>query len=366
MMTLLEVENASIPMRDQRRGLDPESLKQSFLNHVAYTQAKVPGFATTRHLYVASADDPEFQARWREVKRLNKSRLADYVRAKQGVALDPDTLLDCQVKRFHDYKRQLLNILHVITLYNRIKAGRDAEFVPRTVLLAGKAAPGYLHAKLTIKLANAVGQLINSDPVVAGRLAVVFLANYGVSLAEYIIPAAELSEQISTAGMEASGTGNMKFALNGALTIGTLDGANVEIEEEVGKENIFIFGLTAEEVAARRAAGYNPWDCYHGNPELRLAIDQIANNLFSADEPGLFQPLLDRLLFRESDPYMVLADYASYVECQERVCRTYRDWRHWTRMSILNTANMGKFSSDRTVREYAQQIWNVEPVPVTL
>ncbi len=233
------------------------------------------------------------------------------------------------------------------------------------MLIAGKAAPGYYLAKLTIKLATAVGQVLENDPVVDGRLQVVFPANYGVSLAEYIIPAAELSEQISLAGMEASGTGNMKFALNGALTIGTLDGANVEIKEEVGDENIFIFGMTAEEVEVRRASGYNPWDYYHGDPELRTAIDQIACGLFSPNEPNLFQPLLNSL-FQQGDPYMVLADYASYIQCQEEVSRVYRDIQQWTRMSILNVANSGKFSSDRTIREYAEQIWNVKPVPVLL
>ena len=311
------------------------------------------------------ADDPEFQSRWRAVKKLNKDRLATYVRQTQGAVLDPDTLLACQVKRFHEYKRQLLNILHLIALYNRIKGGGDDGSVPRTVLLAGKAAPGYHHAKLTIKLANAVAELVDADPEVAGRLKVVFLANYGVSLAEHIIPAAELSEQISTAGMEASGTGNMKFALNGALTIGTLDGANVEIRQEVGDENIFIFGLTADEVEASRASGYDPWDCYHGEPELRTALDQIANDLFSPDHPGLFQPLLDRLL-HQGDPFMVLADYAPYLRCQERVNQTYRDEQLWTRMSILNTANTGKFSSDRTIREYTEEIWKARPVRVKL
>jgi len=314
---------------------------------------------------VPLADDPEFQKRWREVKRLNKDRLAAYLRDRQGLILDSHTMFDCQVKRFHDYKRQMLNILHAITLYNRIKAGREGDVVPRTVLLAGKAAPGYYHAKLTIKLANAVGEVVNNDPEVAGRLRVLFPANYGVALAEFIIPAAELSEQISTAGMEASGTGNMKFALNGALTIGTLDGANIEIREEVGEGNIFIFGLTAEEVEARRASGYDPWDHYHGDEELRTALDQIANNLFSPDEPGLFQALLERLLY-EGDPYMVLADYASYLRCQQEVSRAYRDPQEWTRMSILNTAAMGRFSSDRTIREYAEQIWRVYPVPVPL
>jgi starch phosphorylase len=274
-------------------------------------------------------------------------------------------MFDCQVKRFHEYKRQLLNILHAITLYNRIKAGRGDQVVPRTVVLAGKAAPGYCHAKLTIKLANAVGEVINHDPEVGGRLKLAFLANYGVALAEYIMPAAELSQQISTAGMEASGTGNMKFALNGALTIGTLDGANVEMLEEIGDENMFIFGLTAEQVEARKASGYNPWDCYHGHAELRTAIDKIASNVFCPHEPGLFQPLLTRL-FEEGDPYLVLADFAAYVEYQDRVAGLYREPARWTRMSILNTARMGKFSADRTVREYAEQIWNAQPVPVTL
>jgi starch phosphorylase len=311
------------------------------------------------------ADDPEFQARWREIKRLNKDSLAAYVRQTQGAVFDPDSMMCCQVKRFHEYKRQLLNILHVIALYNRIKAKDADESVPRTVLLAGKAAPAYHHAKLTIKLANAVARRVNSDPAVAERLKVVFLADYGVSLAERIIPAAELSEQISTAGMEASGTGNMKFALNGALTIGTLDGANVEIEQEVGAENIFIFGLTADQVEAHKASGYDPWDCYHGEPELRTALDQIASNFFSPAEPGLFKPLLDRLL-KEGDPFMVLADFGAYLRCQERVSQTYRDQSCWTRASILNTANTGKFSSDRTIREYASEIWKIHPVHVKL
>jgi starch phosphorylase len=346
-----------------RRWLKKANSPLAYLIDEALGEAWVTDLDQLRRL-APLANDPEFQARWREVKRLNKDRLANYVRRSQGVTLDPDTLFDCQVKRIHDYKRQILNILHVITLYNRIRAGRE-DVVPRTVLMAGKAAPGYLHAKLTIKLANAVAEVIDHDPAVAGRLKLAFLADYGVSLAEYIIPAAELSEQISTAGMEASGTGNMKFALNGALTIGTLDGANVEIREEVGDENIFIFGLTAEQVQARQAAGYNPWDCYYGHAELRAAVDQIANDAFSPRERGLFRPLLDRLL-HEGDPYMVLADYAAYVECQEHVSQVYRDGRLWARKSILNTANMGKFSSDRTIREYAEEIWNVRPLPVTL
>jgi glycogen phosphorylase len=314
---------------------------------------------------VPLADDTEFQARWREVKRLNKERLAAYVRRRQGVVLRPDTLFDCQVKRIHEYKRQLLNLLHVITLYRRIKNGTGNDVVPRTVLLAGKAAPGYYHAKLIIQLACAVSATLKGDPDVAGRLNVEFLENYGVALAESIMPAAELSEQISTAGLEASGTGNMKFALNGALTIGTLDGANIEIRDAVGAENFFVFGLTTEEIAARRAAGYNPWDQYHANAELRQTLQMIADNVFSPHQPGRFQPLLERLT-HDGDPYMVLADYGAYLESQASVEAAYRDAARWTRMSILNTAHTGWFSSDRTIREYAEQIWNVRPMAITL
>ena len=314
---------------------------------------------------IPMAEDGGFQAAWREAKRLNKVRLSAYVQMKQDLMINPEPMLDCQVKRIHDYKRQILNLLHVVTLYNRLKAGRDEGFVPRTVLLAGKAAPGYHHAKMTIKLATSIGDVVNHDPDIGDRLKIVVPENYCVGLAEFIIPATELSEQISTAGMEASGTGNMKFALNGALTIGTLDGANIEIREEVGEDNFFLFGLTAEEVEARKAAGYNPWDYYHGNEELRTAINQISGGFFSPAQPGLFRCLIDRLL-NEGDPYMVLADYEAYLECQERVSRAYQDQSQWTRMSILNTARMGKFSSDRTIRQYAQEIWNVHPVSVSL
>lgn len=314
---------------------------------------------------IAMADDTGFQDAWREAKRLNKVRLAAYVQMKQDLIIDPEPLLDCQVKRIHDYKRQILNLLHVITLYNRLKAGRDDGFVPRTVLIAGKAAPGYHHAKMTIALANAIGDVVNHDPDIAGRLKVVMPENYCVELAEFIIPAAELSEQISTAGMEASGTGNMKFSLNGALTIGTLDGANIEIRQEVGEDNFFLFGLTAEEVQDRKRAGYSPWSCYHANDELRTAIDQIRDGFFSPTDTTMFHCLTDRLL-SEGDPYMVLADYESYVKCQERVSGAYNDQAHWSRMSILNTAQMGKFSSDRTIRQYATDIWSVRPVPVSL
>ncbi|UCD75396.1 MAG: glycogen/starch/alpha-glucan phosphorylase [Phycisphaerales bacterium] len=314
---------------------------------------------------IPMADDEGFQAAWREAKRLNKVRLAAYVQMKQDLIINPEPLLDCQVKRIHDYKRQILNLLHVVTLYNRLKAGRAEDFVPRTVLLAGKAAPGYHHAKMTIKLATAIGEVVNHDPDIGDRLKLVVPENYCVALAEFIIPAAELSEQISTAGMEASGTGNMKFALNGALTIGTFDGANIEIREEVGEDNFFLFGLTAEEIEARKAAGYDPRDHYHANEELRTALDQISGGFFSPTEPGLFRCLTDRLL-EEGDPYMVLADYESYVECQQRVSRAYGDQAHWTRKSILNTARMGKFSSDRTIRQYAEEVWKLRPVPVSL
>ncbi len=347
-----------------RRWLKKANSPLAFLISEAIGDEWVTDLEQLRDL-IPLADDQAFQTRWREVKRLNKERLAAYVWKKQNVILNPDTMFDCQVKRIHEYKRQLLNILHVITLYNRIISDNCDGFVPRTVLLAGKAAPGYHQAKMIIRLANAVAEVVNNDPDVAGRLKIAFLENYGVALAEFIMPAAELSQQISTAGMEASGTGNMKFALSGALTIGTLDGANVEIREEVGNENIFIFGLTTEQVEERRASGHNPWEYYEGNPELWTALDQIRDNVFSPNTPGLFQPLVDSLL-HHGDYYMVLADYSSYVGCQDRVNQTYNDWRRWTRMSILNTANTGKFSSDRTINEYAEQIWRVRPMPVQL
>jgi len=312
------------------------------------------------------ADDPRFAAAWRVVKRENKARLAETIRGDyhhRGISLtvDPDSLFDVQVKRIHEYKRQLLNVLHVITLYNRIKDGR-ADIAPRTVIFGGKAAPGYAMAKLIIRLINAVGDTVNRDSIVRDRLAVAFLADYRVSLGEIIFPGAELSEQISTAGTEASGTGNMKFALNGALTIGTMDGANVEIREEVGEDNIFIFGLTAAEVAARRSH-YDPWEPYRANPELTRAVDMVGSGVFSPSEPGLFRPIVDSLL-SGGDRYFLLADYASYIACQEQVARTYLDRAEWTKRSILNVARMGKFSSDRTIRQYAEEIWGVTRVTV--
>ena len=309
-------------------------------------------------------EDREFLDTWRRVKRENKQRLAAYILRENGIEVAPDSLFDCHVKRIHEYKRQLLNVLHIITLYNRLKRNPDSQIVPRTFIFSGKAAPSYLLAKLIIKLINSVGAVINDDPDVKGRLKVVFLANYGVTLAELIIPAADLSEQISTAGTEASGTGNMKFALNGALTIGTLDGANIEIMEEVGRDNIFIFGLDAEEVAALKERGYNPRDYYSRQPELKQALDMIAGGAFSPDTPDLFKPIGDALL-NQGDSYLVLADYASYVACQEEVAGLYLDQDEWARRAVRNSAGMGKFSSDRTIAEYASEIWDVHTEEVT-
>jgi starch phosphorylase len=310
------------------------------------------------------ANDKVFQKECQEVKRKNKERLAKYIKRKNNIEANVDSLFDCHVKRFHEYKRQLLNVLHVITLYNRIKANPNSDFIPRTVIFAGKAAPSYYMAKLIIKLINSVADVANNDRDLGDRLKVVFLPNYCVSNAEKIMPGADLSEQISTAGTEASGTGNMKFALNGALTIGTLDGANIEIKEEVGHENIFIFGLKAEEIRDLRRSGYNPRYYYNSNPELKLAIDMIANGFFSHSQPQLFKPITDSLL--NYDYYMLLADFASYVKCQEEVSEIYKDQEKWTKMSILNVANMGKFSSDRTVKEYADEVWNVKPVHIEI
>ncbi|MEK6728997.1 MAG: glycogen/starch/alpha-glucan phosphorylase, partial [Planctomycetota bacterium] len=270
-----------------------------------------------------------------------------------------------QVKRIHEYKRQLLNVLHVIYLYNKIRANPTAEYTPRSVIIGGKAAPGYATAKLIIKLINSVADVVNNDPVIGGRLRLFFLANYRVSLAEKIIPAADLSEQISTAGTEASGTGNMKFTLNGALTIGTLDGANIEIKNEVGDDNIFIFGMTVEEIKQLKEKGYSPYNYYQKNPELKEVIDMIGNGHFSPQQPYVFRPIVDSLLY-QGDQYFLLADFASYVNCQERVSRLYRDHEEWTKKSILNVARIGVFSSDRSIREYAQKVWGVSSSPVIL
>jgi starch phosphorylase len=309
------------------------------------------------------AEDEAFRRRFREIKRANKERLAQIVRAENGLELDLSSMFDVQVKRFHEYKRQLLNVLHIVAQYLRLKADPAYSPVARSYLFAGKAAPGYAMAKWIIKLVNSVADVVNHDKDVRGRIRVAFLRNYRVSLAERIFPAADLSEQISTAGKEASGTGNMKFALNGAVTIGTLDGANVEIREEVGPENFFLFGLTVPEVLELRRRGYNPWDHYNSNSELRAVIDAISSGVFSPGEPRLFQPVVESLL-NGGDPFLVLADFAAYVACQEKVSQAFLDYERWTRKGIANVARSGRFSSDRTIREYAEEIWKVGPIPV--
>ncbi|MBI5439135.1 MAG: glycogen/starch/alpha-glucan phosphorylase [Nitrosomonadales bacterium] len=310
------------------------------------------------------AEDAGFRKEFRAVKQANKLYLAEHIGQATGIRVDPDSLFDVQAKRIHEYKRQLLNVLHVITLYNRIRSGRANGITPRTVIFGGKAAPGYRTAKLIIRLINNVAGIVNNDPAVGNLLKVVFYPNYDVSTAEKIFPASELSEQISTAGTEASGTGNMKMALNGALTIGTMDGANIEICEEVGDDNIFIFGLTTPEVADLRARGYNPWDYYNGNAELRQALDMIGNGFFSVEQSDRYRSLFDNLT-KNGDHYLLLADYASYIEAQDRVSALYQDQEEWTRRAILNVANMGKFSSDRTIQEYADKVWKVKPVSPT-
>lgn len=311
------------------------------------------------------AGDARFLSRLMEVKRANKARLAELIRKELGVEVNPDSLFDVQIKRLHEYKRQLLNVLNIIHQYFRLKENPAADFVPRTWIFAAKAAPGYFLAKLIIKLINDVGAVINNDPAMKGRMNVVFLPDYRVSLAERIIPAADLSEQISTAGTEASGTGNMKFQLNGALTLGTLDGANVEIRQEVGEENFFLFGKTVEEVAATQRAGYNPWDEYRANADLRRVLDAIRDNFFNLDQPGLYQPIVDTLL-THGDKYLVLSDFAAYVEGQERVSAAYLDKEGWARKCLMNIANSGKFSTDRTIREYAEEIWGIQACPIHL
>jgi starch phosphorylase len=310
------------------------------------------------------ADDAAFHHQWRGVKHANKERLADYVRSTTGVELNPDWLFDIQVKRIHEYKRQHLNVLHIITLYHRLKQNPDLQIPPRAFIFGGKAAPGYFMAKRIIKLINAVAETVNADPDVNRCLTVAFVPNFNVQNAHLIYPAADLSEQISTAGKEASGTGNMKFMINGALTIGTLDGANVEMRDEVGAENFFLFGLTVQQVERIKREGYRPADYIEGDDELRAALGLIGDGRFSGGDTDVFRPLVESLTYH--DPFLVLADYGAYLDCQERVNVAWQDTETWTRKSILNTARSGKFSSDRAIVEYSDDIWNVGPVTVTV
>ena len=309
----------------------------------------------------AFLDDEAFLGEYAAVKQANKERLAAFVQRDMGLTINSDSMFDVQVKRIHEYKRQMLNLLHVLTRYQRIREHPHGDWVPRTVFFAGKAAPGYTVAKWIIQLINNVADKINNDPVIGDRLKVVFVPNYNVSRAEIIIPAADLSEQISTAGMEASGTGNMKFALNGALTIGTLDGANVEIREEVGEDNIFIFGLTADQVARRRAEGYYPIEISRGIQELRQVLDHIADGEFSPTDLRRFKPLVNQLI-DDGEYFLVLADYQAYLEAQDLVDETFRDRPVWTRKALINTARVGKFSSDRSIADYAENIWGISPI----
>jgi starch phosphorylase len=308
--------------------------------------------------------DPELHEEWRAIKLQNKARLANYIKERLGIAVDPASMFDVLCKRLHEYKRQHLQVLHILTLYKRIQHDPEAEVVPRTFLFGGKAAPGYRMAKLIIKLIHSVGEVVNSDPLVRGRLKVVFLPDFSVKLGQRVYPAADLSEQISLAGKEASGTGNMKFAMNGALTIGTLDGANIEIREEVGVDNFFLFGLTAPEVEGKKRDGYNPRVFYDSNAELREVLDALLNGEFSHGDKSLFAPLVGALLY--GDDYMLLADYQSYIDCQDRVSQAYKNPEEWTRMSILNVARIGKFSSDRSIRDYCADIWKTWPVKIQL
>jgi starch phosphorylase len=308
------------------------------------------------------AADRELHDQWRAVKLENKVKLADYIQDRLGIAVDPHSMFDVMAKRLHEYKRQHLQVLHILTLLKRIQRDPNMEIVPRTFLFGAKAAPGYRMAKLIIKLINSVAEVVNADPLVKGRLKVVFLPNFSVKLGQRVYPAADLSEQISLAGKEASGTGNMKFSMNGALTIGTLDGANVEIREEVGAENFFLFGLTTPEVEERKRSGYHPREFYDANANLREVIDALTSGELSHGDKSLFEPLASSLL--NGDDYMLLADYQSYIDCQDRVSLAYKDSEEWTRMSILNVARIGKFSSDRSIRDYCADIWKTWPVKI--
>ena len=307
-------------------------------------------------------NDKDFIEYWQKVKWTNKQNLIQYIENEHNIKINPDSMFDVQVKRFHEYKRQLLNVFHIITLYNRIKRNPKIKMVPRTIIFGGKAAPAYQAAKIIIKLINSVADVVNNDPDVGDKIKVVFLKNYSVTLAEKIIPASDLSEQISMAGLEASGTGNMKFALNGALTIGTMDGANVEIREEVGDDNIFIFGLLADEVVKLKSNGYNPKEYYEKNAELKQVVDMIATNFFNPKEFGIFDDMIRGLM--NVDYYLLFADYQSYIDAQDRVAELYKKKGEWTKKAIYNVARVAKFSSDRSVQEYAEKIWKVKPVKV--
>lgn len=319
---------------------------------------------------VPLADDKDFQKKFMAIKKANKVALSDYFKATMGIEINPDSIYDIQVKRLHEYKRQLLNILHVMSLYNKLKVNPGMDMVPRTFIFGAKSAAGYRRAKLIIKLINSVADLVNNDETIEGKIKVIFAENYRVSLAEKLIPAADVSEQISTASKEASGTGNMKFMLNGALTMGTLDGANVEIREEVGDDNIFIFGMKADEVIAEYSKNdYNPWDIYNMNSDVRGVLNMLINGTLDKDTE-LFREIYDSLLNgyngARPDEYFVLKDFASYAEAQDRVDKAYRDKDKWAKMAILNTAHSGKFSSDRTIQEYADDIWNLKPVHIEM
>jgi starch phosphorylase len=304
------------------------------------------------------AEDGEFKKAWHQMKYDNKQDLARLIKKRTNTIVNPASMFDIQVKRIHEYKRQHLNALHIITHYLKLKNNLLPDAPPRTVIFGGKAAPGYFMAKLIIKLINSIAEIINRDPEVADRLKVVFFPDFNVKNGQHIYPAADLSEQISTAGKEASGTGNMKFSMNGALTIGTLDGANVEIRQEVGAENFFLFGLNAAQVENLKASGYCPMDYYKSNEELKTVIDLIQSGFFSGGDADLFKPLIHSLLYE--DKYMLMADYQSYIDCQERISELWQDQEKWTRMSLLNVARIGKFSSDRAIKEYCRDIWKID------
>lgn len=309
-------------------------------------------------------EDASFRKEWRDVKSHNKQVLADWIHQRLDIKVDPESMFDIQVKRIHEYKRQHLSALHIVALYNLLKENPNLDVQPRTFIFGGKSAPGYYMAKLIIKLINSIADVVNSDPKVSKIIKVAYLPDFCVSLGQRVYPAADLSEQVSLAGKEASGTGNMKFALNGAVTIGTLDGANIEIREEAGEDNFFLFGMNADEAAALKAKGYNPYHYYEKNQQLKNVIDVLSSGHFSHGDPDLFRPLINNLL--ADDPFMVLADFASYIECQMRVGSAFKNHDQWTRKSIYNVARMGKFSSDRSIREYCEDIWDVKPVTVEL